>query len=94
MTEVLNGLAIELRSIFANFYRRDIVSLTFIKQRDTQSHLVGIRIEQPAQWSDASFADMNTALLSLPHNGYIVYGANRITLKQKLLHIEHVGIRT
>jgi hypothetical protein len=31
MTEVLNELAIELRSIFANFYRRSIVNLAFVK---------------------------------------------------------------
>jgi hypothetical protein len=69
MTEVLNELAVELRSILANFYRRDIVKLNFEKRRSTDSHLIGIGIEQPAPWPEASYVDMNTSLLSLHHNG-------------------------
>ena len=87
MTEALTPLALELRSIFANFYRREYQKLTFEKRRDTRSHLIGINFTQPGQWPEANYAEMNSALLSLHHNGYIVYGANTITLKQKLLDV-------
>jgi hypothetical protein len=87
MTEMLSPLAVELRSIFANFYRRDFQKLMFEKRRDTRSHLVGICFSQPWQWPDADYREMNAALLSLHHNGYIVYGANTVTLLQKLAEV-------
>lgn len=93
MSEVLNELALELRSIFAKLYGRNVRTVTFNKYRNTRSQLLGIRIAQPGQWPEASYVDMNTALLSLHHNGYIVYGANTITLKQKLLEIQPMRIQ-
>jgi hypothetical protein len=84
MTETLSPVALELRSILAHFYRRDFERLTFEKRRDTRSNLVGITFLQPASWPEGTYAELNSALLSLHHNGYIVYGANTITLKQKL----------
>lgn len=87
MTEILTALAIELSSIFANFYRRDYQRLTFAKLRGTRSHLIGIGFLEPWQWPEANYVEMNKALLSLHHNGYIVYGANSIVLKPKLLEM-------
>jgi hypothetical protein len=87
MTEMLTPLTLELRSILANFYRRDFHKLTFEKRRDTRSNLIGITFLQPAMWPDGNYAELNSALLSLHHNGYIVYGANTITLKPKLAEV-------
>ena len=47
MTEMLSALALEIRSILANFYRRDFERLMFEKCRDTRSHLIGISFSQP-----------------------------------------------
>lgn len=87
MTEMLTPLALELRSIFANFFKRDFERLMFEKRRDTRSHLIGIGFSHPWEWPEANYTEMNSALLSLHHNGYIIYGANSITLKPKLLEV-------
>ena len=94
MAEGLTDLTVELRSIFANFYKRNILKLSFQKRRDTRSNLLGIDILQAAPWPKANYAEMNRALLSLHHNGYIVYCANTITLKQKLSEVQVSTLRT
>lgn len=39
---------------------------------------------EPAPWLKTSYQDMNAALLSLHHAGYIVYGANIVKLTDKV----------
>jgi hypothetical protein len=82
MTEHLNELATHLLSIFAGFFRSQQTQLRFEKTKDANSDLTGISFFEPAPSPKASYQDMNTALLSLHHAGYIVYGTNIIKLTE------------
>ena len=93
MTEELNELAIELRSIFANLHRNKCEKVRFEKHRDRFHNLTGFSFAYPANWPEATYKEFNIALLSLHHGGYILYGGNTITLKGKLLEVELVNDR-
>ena len=46
----------------------------------------------PCEWPEASYPEMNAALLSLHHAGYIFYGANSITINEKLFESVSVAV--
>ena len=86
MSRVLSPLAQELRSIFARALEEmhPDRQLKFSRKR-LKINRIGFCFSYSANWPQASYAEIDAALLMLHHAGYILYGANTITLKDSLL---------
>lgn len=85
MSVTLNVLAQQLKVTFATILKQnhDAPKIRFEKKRFA-GHISTISFTYPCKWPEASYPEMNAALLSLHHAGYIFYGANSVTINEKL----------
>lgn len=76
-----NDLALDLKQIFSEIFKHSEkpVSIRFEKVRE-HGRVIGMRFLYPAQWPEASYDEINAALLFLHHMGFIIYGANVVKL--------------
>ena len=86
MNRTITPLAQELRSIFACALE-EIQPERQIKfsRRRLKINRTGFSFSYSANWPQATYQEIDAALLALHHAGYIIYGANTITLKDTLL---------
>jgi hypothetical protein len=79
-------LAIILKGLFKEIYKgaQKPVILRFNRVREG-GRILELEFVHPAKWPEAPYTEINAALLSLHHAGFIVYGANTITLNDTLL---------
>jgi hypothetical protein len=86
----LSMLAQQLKTTFATILKQNFQEskLRFYKKREA-GHVSTLSFAYPCSWPSASYNEMNKALLSLHHAGYIFYGANSVTINETLL--EPVG---
>ena len=92
MNVQLNMLAQQLKITFAGILKRNFEDskLRFYKKREA-GHVSTISFAYPCEWPNASYVEMNTALLALHHAGYIFYGANSVTINKTLLESVNVA---
>src|SRR5688572_14113125 len=86
MSRALSPLAQDLRSIFARALEemQPACQMKFSRRR-LKIDRTGFLFLYLANWPQASCDEIDAALLSLHHAGYIVYGSNTVTLKDTLL---------
>jgi hypothetical protein len=93
MSVTLNVLAQQLKVTFASILKQnhEATKIRFEKKR-LAGHILAISFTYPCDWPQASYPEMNAALLSLHHAGYIFYGANSVTINEKLFESVSVAV--
>ena len=87
MSRVLSPLAQELKSIFACALReiQPDRQIKFSRKR-LKINRTGFAFSYSAKWPQATYDEIDAALLLLHHADFILYGSNTITLKDTLLN--------